>query len=209
MTKMFSVAVTLGLLVGSAAFAADIGIGNPAFTTPNAPESAPGMPAPNVVNTDDRLFIRAFTIGGRAEVQLGELAVSKGQNRMVVDFARRMITEHQAGNRQAADLAMHLAIPQPPGLDGDHQNMVARLEGLSGGAFDLEYIRTQIIDHQTTAHLLEWEIGSGENDQLRSFAADLLPQIMMHLQIARAVEDTLLGRLSDVSTTQNMRAMPR
>jgi putative membrane protein len=198
MTRLIPCAFGIYFGLAFAADAADVGIGNPAFNTPNAPESSPGMPAPNVVNNDDRLFVRQLTIGGLAEVQLGELALSKGQSRMVQQFARQMVTDHQEGNRLLAALAARLGIPQPGQLDSDHRQIAARLETLNGAAFDLEYVRTQITDHQVTAHLLEWEIGSGENEQLRSFAADMLPRIMNHLQMARSIEDGLLGRMSDV-----------
>jgi hypothetical protein len=33
---------------------------------------------------------------------------------------------------------------------------------MDGGVFEHAYLRAQIIDHQTTVQLLEWEIGSGE-----------------------------------------------
>jgi putative membrane protein len=204
MIRLLRLAVGAYLSLIPTAYAADTGLGNPGFTTPSAPQTAPGMPAPNVVNTDDRLFIREATIGGRAEVQLGELAISKGQNRMVVQFARQMVADHQAANRQLTDLAMRLGIPQPDQLDSDHRDLMAKLEGLTGRTFDLEYIASQIVDHQSTVQLLEWEIGSGENDQLKSFAGDLLPRVMNHLQMARAVQDGLLGRMSDAVVSQAM-----
>jgi putative membrane protein len=55
------------------------------------------------------------------------------------------------------------------------------------------YIKDQIVDHQKTALLLEWEINSGEDAQLQRFAADTLPDVLHHLQAAQTIHAELTG----------------
>ncbi|HKU08751.1 MAG TPA: DUF4142 domain-containing protein, partial [Bradyrhizobium sp.] len=57
----------------------------------------------------------------------------------------------------------------------------------------LMYIRGQIIDHQQTAQLLEYEIGSGQDEQLKSFASQVLPIVMQHLEMAQSIDARLTG----------------
>jgi putative membrane protein len=67
-----------------------------------------------------------------------------------------------------------------------------RLWALNGVAFDVEYTRAQVTDHQKTEQLLLWVIASGENADLQRFASGTLPDVLHHLQLAQ----TLLSRLT-------------
>ena len=68
--------------------------------------------------------------------------------------------------------------------------MREHLEKLSGTAFDVAYAQAQLQDHQRTLQLLEYEIGSGQDEALRSFAAESLPQIRKHLEMAQNIAAT-------------------
>jgi len=201
MTRLFLACFTW-LAIGGVAFAANTGNGNPAGMAPSAPQSESGTPAPHVLNQADRLFIREATIGGTAEVQAGQVAEQKGQAGMVKEFARQMVQDHRKANSQLADIAKADKVAQPDQLDDEHRAMKTQLDKLGGAEFDLAYIQGQIGDHQKAAQLLEWEIGSGENTQLKSFAADTLPVVLRHLEMAVAVEDELTGRAAPPNASQ-------
>ena len=162
--------------------------GNPATMAPGTPQSVPGMPAPNQPNQNDRLFVYEATIGGVAEVEFGQLAEQKGRSQAVKDFGRQMVADHAKANQQLTQLAQAGNIPQPGQLDEEHKAMRAQLEKLGGAEFDLAYIRGQVGDHQKTAQLFEWEIGFGQDPQLKGFASQILPIVLRHLEMARAVE---------------------
>lgn len=162
--------------------------GNPATMAPGTLQSAPGMPAPNQPNQNDRLFVYEATIGGAAEVALGQLAEQKGLSQALKEFGRQMVADHGKANEQLMQLAQAADIPQPGQLDEEHKAMRAQLEKLAGAEFDLAYIRGQVGDHQKTAQLFEWEIGFGQDPQLKSFASQILPIALRHLEMARAVE---------------------
>ena len=78
--------------------------------------------------------------------------------------------------------------------------MHAQLDGLSGTEFDLAYIRGQIGDHQKTAQLFEWEIGSGQDPQLKAFVSQVLPIVLHHLELARAVEYQLTSTAAGLNS---------
>jgi putative membrane protein len=183
----FALIFLLGVLVAVPA-AAQPGTGNPAGMSPGTRQSAPGVPAPHQPNDNDRLFVQAATIGGKAEVEFGQLAGQKGHSQAVKDFGRQMVADHGKANQQLMQLAQPANIPQPDRLDDEHKAMREQLDKLSGPEFDLAYIRGQIADHQKTAQLVEWEIGSGQDPQLKGFASQILPVVLHHLEMASAIE---------------------
>lgn len=167
---------------------AQIGTGNPAAMAPGTPQSAPGMPAPHQPNQNDSLFVYEATIGGRAEVLFGQLAEQKGGAQAIKDFGHQMVIDHNKANQQLSQLAKAANLPQPGELDAEHKALRSQLDKLNGPEFDLAYTRGQVADHQKTAQLFEWEIGFGQDPQLKAFASETLPIVLRHLQIASAAE---------------------
>jgi putative membrane protein len=145
------------------------------------------MPAPHQLNQADRTFLHEAAIGGMGEVDLAKLAEQKAQSDGVKRFAQRMIQDHTKANDRLAALAKAASAPLPSILDEDHRAMRAALAKTSGAAFDRAYLQGQIADHQKTAQLLEYEIGSGQDMQLKSYAAEILPTVLDHLQTAQAL----------------------
>jgi putative membrane protein len=197
--RLFATASLLALLAAAPSLAQPAP-GNPAAMAPGTPQSAPGMPAPNQPNQNDRLFAAEATIGGGAEVEFGQLAEQKGGSAAVKDFARQMVADHGKANQQLAQLAQTANIPLPRGPDEEHRAMRNQLEKLSGTDFDLAYIRAQVGDHQKTAQLLEWEIGSGQDPQIKAFASQILPVVLRHLEMARAVQYQLTATAATPSS---------
>ena len=184
MTRISAIAAVLAVLLAAPASAQ---IGNPAGMAPGTPQSAPGVPAPHQPNQQDRLFVQEAAIGGMAEVDSGKMAEQKGQSSAVKDFGRRMVEDHSKANDRLSALAKAASVPLPGDLDPEHQTMRAELEKLSGAPFDRAYIEGQVQDHQKTVQLLEWEIGSGQDAELKQFASETLPIVLQHLQLAQSV----------------------
>ncbi|MDW6021058.1 DUF4142 domain-containing protein [Mesorhizobium sp. BAC0120] len=189
---MRAAAITLGLaLLPAHAFAQ---FGNPAFMAPDTKMEKPGVPAPNQTNNTDRLFAQLLAAGGMAEVDLGKLAADKTDHDGVKNFANRMVQDHSKANDLLKSIAEKSKIPLPGELDADHQKMRADLEKLNGTEFDLAYLSGQIVDHQKTVQLLSWQIGSGQDAELQHFAADQLPIVLDHLQMALTLRAELAGQ---------------
>ena len=160
--------------------------GNPAFMTP---DTGPKQP-----NNTDRIFVHAAAIGGMAEVQLGDLAQQKAQSEAVKDFGRRMVEDHGKANEQLISIAKEVGIPVPDELDQEHKAMRDRLQAMTGAEFDLAYIEGQVADHQKTTQLLEHEIGSGQQVDLKNFAAATLPVVIAHLRTAQELQAEMTGK---------------
>jgi putative membrane protein len=159
--------------------------GNPAFTPSGTPSAKPGVQAPHQLNASDRTVVQQLAIGNEAEIELGKLAAQKAQGQPVKKFAQTMVDDHDAAGRSVADMVKAAGLALPSGLDSEHLELREHLGKLNGAAFDAAYVQAQVQDHQKTLLLLEYEIGSGQDQALRDFAAQTLPTIRMHLQMAQ------------------------
>jgi len=183
---MRALAITIGLVLLPGYAAAQFG--NPAGMAPDTKMEAPGKPAANQTNYQDRLFAQLVTGGGLAEVDVGKLAAGRAGHDSVKAFANRMVDDHGDANGKLKDAAEKSRIPLPDGPDPDHKKLRADLEKLDGTAFDRAYMQAQIVDHQKTVQLLIWEIGSGEDADIQGFAKRTLPTVLEHLQMARDIQ---------------------
>ncbi|MCC2610989.1 DUF4142 domain-containing protein [Neorhizobium petrolearium] len=168
-------------------------IGNPAGMGVDTKMSKPGVPAPHQTNNQDRLFAQLMTAGGLAEVELGNLASGKAKADAVKQFAEVMVRDHKDANSKLKDLADAAKIPLQTGLDPDHQVVRDHLDKLNDEAFDVAYIKAQIVDHQKTAQLLAWEISLGEDGEMQRLAASMLPTVLDHLRRAQEINSILTG----------------
>ena len=167
--------------------------GNAAGMSPSTPQTAPGLTAPYELNTSDRVFMRAAAAGGLAEIDFGELAGGSGKSQLVKEFAHRMVADHGSTNKKLSELAARNQFPLPTKLDAEHDLVRENLRKLSGDRFDHAYIDSQLQDHQRTAQLLAYEIGSGQNADLKALAEDTLPTVLEHLQMAQDIATQLWG----------------
>ena len=126
-------------------------------------------------------------------MELGRLADHNGGSPEARQFAQRMVNDHSKANGQLKEIAAAANIPLPETPDAEDQAMRERLEKLQENAFDRDYIRGQITAHQETVQLFEYEIGSGQDAQLKNFASQMLPVLMRHLEMAQQIETQLTG----------------
>jgi putative membrane protein len=132
------------------------------------------------VQGKDTAFVRKAAIGGMAEVKSAELAKEKASSSDVKSFAEQMIGDHGKANDELVALAKEKGITVPAELDHEHQTMVQKLEGLSGDAFDKEYLRQQRAGHATMLKLLQDEAKNGKDADLKSFATKTTSVVKEH-----------------------------
>jgi len=176
--------VTLFAL-GSSAIAIAQTLPNAGFIDPSTPGMETGKLAPNYPSGTDKLFLRQAAIGGRTEVELGKLAQQKGHAQAVRDFGERMVSDHSQANDHLMRLGKDVSPSIPKDPDPAHKRMRDELNQPSGKDFDIAYMASQIQAHQKTANLLLWEISFGQSAELTKYAADTLPTVMEHLEIAK------------------------
>jgi putative membrane protein len=140
------------------------------------------------LSTHDQSFVQQAAIGGLAEVQEGQIAVSRGKAADVKLFGQRMVDEHTSNNKALMALAEQKRVTVPTAPDAKHASALAALQKESGAAFDRAYITGQVSGHEEMASLMQSEIQSGSDSDLKAFAEKTLPVIQEHLQMAKRLQ---------------------
>ena len=133
--------------------------------------SAIGLVAADSLSSSDQMFAKKAAQGGMAEVQLGQLATTKGSNQKVKDFGQKMVDDHGKANDQLKSIAGKDHINLPTSVSAKDKALMAHLSGMSGDAFDKAYVSAMVKDHKTDIAQFEAEANGGQNGDLKDFAS--------------------------------------
>jgi putative membrane protein len=168
--------VAAGLLIAPVVFAQT--------SHPNAPGgSAPAMVPKAALSQQDKDFVKDAAEGGMAEVELSKIA-EKSENPEVKRFAERMVQDHTAANAELTTIAAGLGAELPKALDPEHQKIRDQLRNMHGKAFDQQYMRVMVEDHNQAVKLFRQENSSIREAQLKQFTQKTLPTIEQHQKMA-------------------------
>jgi putative membrane protein len=135
----------------------------------------------------DSAFYKHAAEGGIAEVEVGTLAQQKSANPSVKDFGAMMVKDHSAANEKLKNVAAAKNISLPASPSVAQMANKAKLEILSGQAFDKSYIKGMIKDHEEDIAMFEKEAESGQDPGAKAYAAATLPTLRAHLRKIKAI----------------------
>ena len=138
--------------------------------------------------TDDQKFMEDAARAGLAEVDAAKLARQKGESQAVKDFARHMEEDHAKANEELKKLAGSKGVSLPTDVDAKHKRMSAELNKHTAAQFDREYMGQQVNDHKQVVHEFEREAKNGRDADVKKWAADKLPTLRQHLEMAQSTE---------------------
>ena len=146
--------------------------------------------------TDPQIAHIAYT-AGVIDIDAAKQAVAKSKNKVVVDFAKDMLRDHEAVNKEALALVKKLNVtPQ----DNDTSKALAKagadkraaLAKLGGKAFDKAYIDNEVAFHkQVNGALATLLIPSASNAELKDLLETGLKVFKGHEQHAEHVAATV------------------
>ncbi|MPR36450.1 DUF4142 domain-containing protein [Salmonirosea aquatica] len=139
----------------------------------------------------DRNFAMMAADGGMLEVQLGQLAQSKGMTQSVKDFGQMMVTDHTKANAELEGIVSSKDITLPTTLSTAKKQKYDSLAAMQGMAFDSAYVRVMVMSHQETIDLFQEEANNGKDSELKSWASGKLPTLNQHLTKVEAIQDSL------------------
>jgi putative membrane protein len=148
----------------------------------------------------DTDFAKAAAEGGFAEVRFGELAEDKASNKTVKELAQRMVTDHTKADDSLKTAASKDDVSIPSQLNAKDQATYVRLSQLSGTAFDRDYARDMVRDHETDIAIFRHEANDGKDASIKSFAAQTLPTLEDHLKLARQALESVSPKTSAKTT---------
>jgi putative membrane protein len=131
---------------------------------------------------------QAATIG-KAEIELGQLAMKNGKDDSVKEYAQRMVKDHTVADAKLKTIAARENLTLPSDLDAEHKAVKQKLSSLKGDEFDAAYRAEMAKGHQKAIAL--FQSASQTNalpDDLRQFAASTLPTLKQHHEMAESLE---------------------
>ena len=147
----------------------------------------------------DRQFIKKAAEGGLAEVQLGQLATEKADSQDVKQFGQRMVDDHTKANDQLKQVASQKGVTVPDKLSPKDAATKARLEKLSGKAFDRAYMRDMVMDHTKDVSEFRMESKNAKDPDVKNFASQTLPTLQDHLKEAKSIAPNTGAKTSQTS----------
>jgi putative membrane protein len=164
-------------------------IGNDSLRMQDSLSTSTDITQKSKVDGDGATFMDTAAIGGMMEVDLGKLALEKSVNAQVKKFATQMVVDHTKANTELKALAVKLEHLLPSAYPADVKAHMDAMKKLNGKEFDLHYMDMMVNDHVKTLDL--FKSASSLRTEIRDFAAQTLPVLEKHYEMAKEINATL------------------
>lgn len=145
-------------------------------------------PQSQEADATSKAFIKTAIQGNNAEIELGKLALRKGESAAIKQFGQTLIADHEKANEEAKTAANAVGV-KPPDARLVTIGAQVKLQSQSGNAFDLSFIDAMISDHRND--IKNYQEQSGKNDAVGQYARQALPTLQKHLQEAERIQQQL------------------
>ncbi|MFS2215850.1 DUF4142 domain-containing protein [Massilia cellulosiltytica] len=162
-----------------------------------AGQSAAGTATGAKLSTGDEKILKDMAMANMAEVEGGKLAQSKSQSSEVKAFAQQMIDDHTANLNEVKALAQARGVTLPTEPDAKHKAMAAKLEKMSGDAFDKAYMKQAgVQDHKAVHAKLMAASKKAKDPEVKALVDKTEPVVAQHLKSAEQMPMAKAGTTS-------------
>ncbi len=146
-----------------------------------------GMKSMTSANPSAPEFATQAAQGDLFEIQSSELALQQSTSAATRAFATQMIEAHRKTTTDLKGMVAsdRINVKLPTAMNAAQQQMMTKLQGLQGTAFDTQYRKDQIFAHENAVLLFERYAQAGDNAALKGWAANTLGELQHHLEMAR------------------------
>ena len=156
------------------------------------------LPAPVPAQTITDAQIAAIVVtANQVDIDAGKLAASKASASDVKGFGRLMASDHLGVNKAAVELATRLKVTPEENatsraLKSAGDANLAKLNKLTGSAFDKAYIDNEVAYHQLVLDALDKTLIPGAtNGELKALLVKVRPAFAAHLEQAKRLQATV------------------
>jgi putative membrane protein len=132
-------------------------------------------------------FLTKALKGDNSETKLGSLAARNGHSKEVRAFGAMLSKDHRLAREKTIPIAARYHVSIPSQMAPEAQLEYAKLHLLRGTAFDHEFSRYMVKDHQNDIADFEKEAKSSDPSDLRALARQSLPVLRKHLATASSI----------------------
>jgi len=136
-------------------------------------------------------------VANQIDISYAKIAIKKSKNKEILDFAKRMITDHNAVIEQAVALVTKLSVTPKDNavsqslLEGAEKTK-KMLHKANRKDFDKLYINNEVAYHKAViAAVKDLLIPESDNEELRGLLETVLPALEAHLGHAEMVQKKL------------------
>lgn len=151
----------------------------------------------SAIPAEDLRFLQRAAEYNQTDIQLGQAIVQKSDNSQLKTFGQRLVDDHTTANQQLIAIVAQTGATIPTMPNADQQQMLDRLNGLSGNDFNNAAIQNSIQVQERQANLYSQAAGNLHNSAVKSYAQQNLGMVQDELMQARQ----LSGPAPTVSTT--------
>jgi putative membrane protein len=136
-------------------------------------------------------FLTEVATGVYKEVELSRLALQKASITKVKEFAKNMITDYDKNIEGLKELAGRKNLQIVLKEDDELKEQIKKLSGLEGVAFDKEYIKMMVKDHEEDVEKFNRQVRKGRDIETKAFASGKLNILRHHLDMAKTLYDSI------------------
>ena len=146
---------------------------------------------------NDAQIAHIVVTANQVDIDAGKLAQKRAKSADVKAFAKQMVTDHSAVNKQAVALVTKLKVKPEDnatsqGLKSGGDANVKKLKGLKGDAFDKAYVDQEVTYHEAVLSAIDNVlIPNAKNAELKDLIVKVRPAIDGHLQHAKMIQAKL------------------
>jgi putative membrane protein len=142
------------------------------------------------LTAEAREYVQKAAMGDLYEIEASKVALARTRSDEVKKFAQEMVDAH---TKSSDELKARLAragqiVELPTMLDAEHQKRLDDLKAANARTFDARYAAGQKDAHDQALMLHRDYAMRGSVADLKAFAADIVPKIEMHVQMAAELQ---------------------
>lgn len=147
-------------------------------------------------NLTEKNMTSLMASGDSLEIQLGQLAQTKGSAQAVRDYGATLVRDHTAHLAKTMeiitdeDVGSMAPVNNPEGLR--LRQMLTHLRNMSAGAaWDATFLRFQAAHHQNVIEILNMNLKNAHDDDLEDHIENTVESLAKHRDLARSVGTSL------------------
>lgn len=129
----------------------------------------------------DQTYVTNAAASDMFEIETSRLALDKATVPSLKTYAQMMVDEHGKSSTELKTAAAAAGIAVPAALPPEQQDKLDALRGLSGAAFDRQYLADQRAGHQETLAKVNSYLASAAPGPLKDHASKLTGVVQKHL----------------------------
>ncbi|CAN5508920.1 hypothetical protein BH11BAC2_BH11BAC2_18910 [soil metagenome] len=144
----------------------------------------------NKAEDDAKFLVNAAEIN-LMEIQLGELATTKGMNAETKELGKMMVSEHTKNFEDLKALAALKMMTIPMAVTEKGQDAYNKLQKKSGNDFDKEFCDMMVDGHKDAIDLFEKAEKNVADAEIKSYVSATLPALRSHLDNCMKNQDLM------------------